>query len=73
MSNEAAQLPEEFKDLPESERRQVRVEFVRLNLPYDSEPIEDEEIGKASRTLFERSIKRKTAPSRGECGSLISG
>lgn len=48
----AAQLLEEFKDLPESEKRIFTVEFFRLTLPFDSGPIEDDEIGQAGRTLF---------------------
>lgn len=52
MSTETAQLLEAFKALPESEKRIFTAEFWRLSLPFDSGPIEDEEIGLAGRTLF---------------------
>jgi hypothetical protein len=52
MIKEASQLLEEFKDLPESEKRIFTAEFFRLALPYDWGPIEDDEIGQAARSLF---------------------
>jgi hypothetical protein len=52
MSKEAAQLLEEFKDLPEREKRIFTAEFLRLTLPYDSGSIEDDQIGQAGRTLI---------------------
>jgi hypothetical protein len=52
MIKEASQLLEEFKELPESEKRIFTVEFFRLTLPYESGPIEDDEIGQAGRSLF---------------------
>jgi len=52
MIKEASQLLEEFNELPESEKRIFTAEFFRLTLPYDSGPIEDDEIGQAGRSLF---------------------
>ena len=52
MIKEASQLLEEFKELPESEKRIFTAEFFRLTLPYESGPIEDDEIGQAGRSLF---------------------
>jgi hypothetical protein len=52
MSKEAAQLLEEFKELPEAEKRIFTAEFFRITLPFDSGPIEDDEIGQAGRSLF---------------------
>lgn len=52
MSKETAQLLEAFQALPESEKRVFTAEFWRLALPYDSGPIEDEEIGQSGRALF---------------------
>ena len=52
MSKETAQLLEAFQALPEAEKRAFTAEFWRLSIPYDSGPIEDEEIGQAGRALF---------------------
>lgn len=52
MSKETVQLLEAFQALPEPAKREFTAEFLRLAIPYDSETIEDEEIGQAGRTLF---------------------
>jgi len=52
MSTETVQLIEAFKALPDSEKRVFTAEFWRLSIPFDSGPIEDDEIGLAGRALF---------------------
>ncbi|MGH9763154.1 MAG: hypothetical protein ACREAC_20195 [Blastocatellia bacterium] len=52
MSKQAAQLLEEFNELPEAEKRIFTAEFFRISLPFDSGAVEDDEIGQAGRSLF---------------------
>lgn len=54
MSKHAAALLEAFEALPPEERQEFAVEFLRRtrDLPFDSGPITDEEIGEAGRALF---------------------
>jgi len=53
MSRDSQALLEAFERLPEPERRAFMDEVLRRSLPFDSGPIEDEEIGAASSRLFE--------------------
>jgi hypothetical protein len=54
VSNRSAELLEAFETLPPAEKQQVAVEILRRtrDLPFDSGPITDEEIGEAGRALF---------------------
>ena len=52
MSDRAIQLLEAFEALPDEEKRTFAHEVLRRSLPYDSGPLEDLEIGRASDTLF---------------------
>lgn len=53
MSRETQALLEAFEHLPAEERLAFTGEVLRRSLPFDSGPIEDEEIGAVSATLFE--------------------
>jgi hypothetical protein len=52
MSERMAQVLEAFETLPPEEKRALAVEILRRALPFDSGPIEDDEIGRASADLF---------------------
>jgi len=54
MSKRAADLLEAFENLPPGDKQAFAVEVLRRTreLPFDSGPITDEEIGEASRSLF---------------------
>jgi hypothetical protein len=54
MSNHAINLLEAFEALPPSDKQAFAAEVLRRtrDLPFDSGPITDEEIGEAGRTLF---------------------
>ncbi len=54
MSNQAAQFLEAFEALPLNDKRAVAMEILRRTrqLPLDSGPITDEEIGEDGRALF---------------------
>ena len=53
MSSRAAQLLEAFEALPDEGKRSFAGEVLRRSLPFDSGPLEDEEIGKAAEALFQ--------------------
>jgi hypothetical protein len=53
MSRETQALLEAFEHLPADEKRAFTGEVLRRSLPFDSGPIEDEEIDAASAALFE--------------------
>ena len=54
MGKQAAELLETFETLLPAEKQQVAVEILRRtrDLPFDSGPITDEEIGESGRALF---------------------
>lgn len=52
MSRQTAQLLEEFEALPEEEKRIFTVEFLRRAVPFDSGPLDDEEIADAADQLL---------------------
>ncbi len=52
MSRETQALLEAFEHLPADERRVFTDEVLRRSLPFDSGPLEDEEIGATSGALF---------------------
>jgi len=54
MSKQAAQLLEAFEALPVDDKQAFAVEVLRRTreLPFDSGPITDEEIGEAGKALF---------------------
>ena len=51
MSNRTAQLLEAFEALPDDEKRSFAGEILRRSLPFDSGPLEDEEVAKAAGVL----------------------
>jgi hypothetical protein len=53
MSRETQALLEAFENLPAEEKRAFTREVLRRSLPFDSGPLEDQEIGAASAVLFE--------------------
>jgi hypothetical protein len=53
MSRDAEALLDAFEHLPVEEKRAFAQEVLRRSLPFDSGPLEDEEIGAASSALFE--------------------
>ncbi len=53
MSRETEALLEAFEHLPAEEKRAFTGEVLRRSLPFDSGPIEDEEIEAASAALFQ--------------------
>lgn len=53
MSRDTQALLEAFEHLPAEEKRDFTEELLRRSLPFDSGPLEDEEIGAASAALFE--------------------
>jgi hypothetical protein len=54
MSKQAAELLEAFEALPPGDKQAFAVEVLRRTreLPFDSGPITEEEIGEAGRSLF---------------------
>jgi len=60
MSRDTQALLEAFEHLPAEEKRAFTEELLRRSLPFDSGPLEDEEIGAASAALFE-SLEEKDA------------
>ena len=54
MSKEAAQLLAAFDALPIDDKHTLAIEILRRTreLPFDSGPISDEEIGEAGRSVF---------------------
>ena len=62
MSERTAQLLEAFNTLPEEEKRVFAGEVLRRSLPFDSGPLEDAEIARASDTLFAALEDEEDAP-----------
>ena len=60
MSGDTLALLEAFEHLPAEEKRVFTEEVLRRLLPFDSGPLEDEEIGAASSALF-RSLEEQDA------------
>lgn len=52
MSRDTEALLDAFEHLPVEEKRAFTPEVLRRSLPFDSGPLEDEEIGAASAALF---------------------
>jgi hypothetical protein len=52
MSSDTKALLEAFEHLPVEEKRAFTQEVLRRSLPFDSGPLEDQEIGAASAALF---------------------
>ena len=52
MSSQTSQLLEAFEALPEEDKRVFTAEFLRRAVPYDSGPLEEEEIAQAADQLF---------------------
>jgi hypothetical protein len=54
MSGQAKRLLDEFDMLPNQEKQELAVEILRRTreMPFDSGPLEGEEIGAAGRDLF---------------------
>ncbi len=54
MSEQTAQLLDAFEALPSDDKQAFAVEIMRRTreLPFDSGPITDEEIGEAGKSLF---------------------
>jgi len=67
MSRDTQALLEAFEHLPAEEKRAFTEELLRRSLPFDSGPLEDEEIGAASAALF-RSLEEKDADPEARCG-----
>jgi hypothetical protein len=53
MSRDTEALLDAFEHLPVEEKRTFTQEVLRRSLPFDSGPLEDDEIGAASAGLFE--------------------
>ncbi|MGC9995005.1 MAG: hypothetical protein ABSE79_06745 [Terriglobia bacterium] len=53
MSRETEALLDAFEHLPVEEKRTFMHEVPRRSLPFDSGPLEDDEIGAASAALFD--------------------
>jgi hypothetical protein len=53
MSRETQALLEAFDRLPAEEKRAFTDEVLHRSLPFDSGPLEDEELGAASAALFQ--------------------
>ena len=53
VSRDTEALRDAFEHLPVEEKRTFTQEVLRRSLPFDSGPLEDEEIGAASCALFE--------------------
>ena len=65
MSRDTQALLEAFEHLPVEEKRAFTEELLRRSLPFESGPLEDEEIGAASAALFQ-SHSRRTMPTAEE-------
>ena len=54
MSNHAVELLEVFEALPPGDKQSFAIEVLRRtrDLPFDSGPLPDEEIGESGRSLF---------------------
>ena len=54
MGKHATQLLEAFEALPANDKQALAVEVLRRTreVPFDSDPLTDEEIGESGRTLF---------------------
>jgi len=52
VSTQTAELLEAFEALPDEEKRAFAQELLRRSLPFDSGPLEDAEIARASDDLF---------------------
>ncbi len=52
MSVETVELLKTFESLPESEKRLFTAEFLRRVVPFDSGPLDDDEIGDAADQLM---------------------
>lgn len=54
MSKQATQLLQEFEALPAADKQEFVLEILRRTreLPLDSGPVSDEEIGEAGKSLF---------------------
>jgi hypothetical protein len=52
MTRETTALLDAFEHLPTEEKRSFTEEVLRRSLPFDSGPLEDEEIGAVSAALF---------------------
>jgi len=53
MSRDTEALLDAFEHLPVEEKRAFTHEVLRRSLPFDSGPVEDEEIGAGSAALFD--------------------
>jgi len=53
MSRDTEALLDAFEQLPAEEKRAFTQEVLRRSQPFDSGPLEDEEIGAASAALFD--------------------
>jgi hypothetical protein len=53
MSRETQDLLDAFEHLPEGDKRAFAGEVLRRSLPFDSGPLEDDEISAASAAMFE--------------------
>jgi len=63
MSERMTRVLEAFETLPPEEKRALAEEILRRSLPFDSGPIEDDEIGRASDGLFRALESEDDAPS----------
>ena len=52
MSSQTAELLQAFESLPEDEKRIFIAEFLRRSVPFDSGPLEDEEIADSGDQLM---------------------
>jgi hypothetical protein len=52
MSKQTAELLEAFEALPEEEKRVFAAEFFRRVIPFESGPLNDDEIARAADQLF---------------------
>lgn len=64
MSNHAAELLAKFEALNPEDQQALAVEILRRNrqIPFDSGPIADDEVGGAGRTLFAFLDQEENAP-----------
>lgn len=66
MSKHAIELLDAFEALPQSDKQAFAIEVLRRTreLPFDSGPITDEEIGEAGRALFAYLDQEENATSK---------
>jgi hypothetical protein len=66
MSKHAVELLEAFEALPPDDKQSFAIEVFRRTreLPFDSGPISDEEIGEAGRSLFTFLDQQENAPAQ---------